>query len=170
MRTTTDTGSFRVRAISIAMGKGATPIKFPLFFIVLFFFFPAAPKNHSLSTLEIVKDLSRITIWLLNKNPNPFRQGIRNNSYVAISQFPQCRNSDNPKGRVLRALPWAPTSKKKPVAAVLLVIVSTSHFSSFQNNYECQRLWFSCSTRQILLMTTFLSLLSVYFLCSSSPF
>jgi hypothetical protein len=39
----------------------------------------------------------------------------------------------------------------------------------FQNNYECRRLWFSCSTRQILLMTTFLSFLSAYFLCSSPP-
>ena len=140
MRTTTDTGSFRVRAISIAMGKGATPIKFPLFFIVLFFFFSTAPKNHSLSTLEIVKDLSRITIWLLNKNPNPFRQGVRNNNYVAISQFPQCSNSDKPKGRVLRALPWAPTSIKSqlpPFSWLLFLHPTTLHSKIILNVGDC---------------------------------
>jgi hypothetical protein len=53
------------------MGKGANPIKFPFFFIVLIFFDSTAPKNHCLSTLKIFKDLSRITISLLNKNPIP---------------------------------------------------------------------------------------------------
>jgi len=35
-------------------------------------FCSTAPKNHSLSTLEIFKDLSCIAISLVNKNPTPF--------------------------------------------------------------------------------------------------
>ena len=79
MRTTTDAGSFRVRAISIAMGKGADPMKFPFFFIVLFFFCSTTPKNHSLDTLQIFKDLSCITISLVNKKPHSlFSNGVLN--------------------------------------------------------------------------------------------
>jgi hypothetical protein len=58
----------------MAMGKRANPVKFPLFFIVLLFFYSTTPKNHPLSTPEIFKDLSCTTISLVNKNPIPFSE------------------------------------------------------------------------------------------------